>query len=285
MTTAFKEGKYDGCVQGNEGCSHKYGDIGAATATALLHPEARSTTLDADWTHGQLREPLLMICHFLRALEYQPRDGRQLELHDLAPKIGEEPHSAPSVFGYFQPEHQPAGAVRSAGLVSPEAELLTAPFILGLANGLAELIDYGLGHCNFGFGSDELKSYGLSLSALGRTCNNDKYKDTPNDGWLAYTPTATTASGIVEDLDLLLTSGRLSSHSRAIIEGAYDGTDDGLKNVLKLFTNAPEFHATNAHCREGCELLRPISAPGECAGDGCRQYRAVIVGLLARWRR
>ena len=48
----------------------------------------------------------------------------------------------------------------------------------------------------------------------------------------------------------------------AIIEGAYDGTDDGLKNVLKLFTNAPEFHATNAHCREGCELLRPISAPG-----------------------
>ena len=84
-----------------------------------------------------------MICHFLRALEYQPRDGRQLELHDLAPKIGEEPHSAPSVFGYFQPEHQPAGAVRSAGLVSPEAELLTAPFILGLANGLAELIDYG----------------------------------------------------------------------------------------------------------------------------------------------
>ena len=61
VTTAFKEGKYDGCVQGNEGCSHKYGDIGAATATALLHPEARSTTLDADWTHGQLREPLLMI--------------------------------------------------------------------------------------------------------------------------------------------------------------------------------------------------------------------------------
>jgi uncharacterized protein (DUF1800 family) len=280
VTTAFKEGKYDGCVQGKEGCSHKYGDIGAATATALLHPEARSTTLDADWTHGQLREPLLMICHFLRALEYQPRDGRQLELHDLAPKIGEEPHSAPSVFGYFQPEHQPAGAVRSAGLVSPEAELLTAPFILGLANGLAELIDYGLGHCNFGFGSDELKSYGLSLSALGRTCNNDKYKETPNDGWLAYTPTATTASGIVEDLDLLLTSGRLSSHSRAIIEGAYDGTDDGLKNVLKLFTNAPEFHATNAHCREGCELLRPISAPGECAGDGCRQYRAVIVVFL-----
>ena len=44
-----------------------------------------------------------MICHFLRALEYQPRDGRQLELHDLAPKIGEEPHSAPSVFGYFSP--------------------------------------------------------------------------------------------------------------------------------------------------------------------------------------
>ena len=109
--------------------------------------------------------------------------------------------------------------------MSPEAELLTAPFILGLANGLAELIDYGLGHCNFGFGSDELKSYGLSLSALGRTCNNDKYKETPNDGWLAYTPTATTASGIVEDLDLLLTSGRLSSHSHGrSSKKRHDGT-------------------------------------------------------------
>ena len=146
--------------------------------------------------------------------------------------------------------------------MSPEAELLTAPFILGLANGLAELIDYGLGNCNFGFGSDELKSYGLSLSAMGRTCNNDKYKDTPNDGWLAYTPTATTASGIVEDLDLLLNERPAVVIVERSSKAAYDGTDNGLKNILKLFTNAPEFHATNAHCREGCELLRPISAPG-----------------------
>ena len=93
-------------------------------------------------------------------------------------------------------------------------------------------------------GADELKSYGLSLSAMGRTCNIDKYKDTPNDGWLAYTPTATTAAGIVEDLDLLLTSGRLSSHSKAIIEGAYDGTD---------------FKADNADDGEG---------DGEGDGDG-----------------
>ena len=174
----------------------------------------------------------------------------------------------------------PAGGPSECGFSLAGSRITHGAIHPGPGERLAELIDYGLGHCNFGFGSDELKSYGLSLSALGRTCNNDKYKETPNDGWLAYTPTATTAAGIVEDLDLLLTSGRLSSHSRAIIEGAYDGTDDGLKNVLKLFTNAPEFHATNAHCREGCELLRPISAPGECAGDGCRQYRAVIVVFL-----
>ena len=36
----------------------QYGDLGAAFAAILLDREARSPTLDADPTHGQLREPL-----------------------------------------------------------------------------------------------------------------------------------------------------------------------------------------------------------------------------------
>jgi hypothetical protein len=40
--------------------------------------QARTSTLDADTTHGGNREPLLKLLHFLRAMEYSPKDGREV---------------------------------------------------------------------------------------------------------------------------------------------------------------------------------------------------------------
>ena len=117
VVAAFRQGAYDGATY-----SGAYGDVGAAVAACVLHPEATSSTLDADGTSGGLREPLIKLVHFMRAMEFAPRGARQLEMNDLAAKIGEEPHASPTVFNFYQPEHQPAGAVRAASLVSPEAE-------------------------------------------------------------------------------------------------------------------------------------------------------------------
>jgi hypothetical protein len=73
---AFKTGDYNGF-----GLSGKYGDLGAAVAATLMDREARSLTLAADPTHGQIREPILRLMHFLRAMEFHPREYKEVELN------------------------------------------------------------------------------------------------------------------------------------------------------------------------------------------------------------
>jgi hypothetical protein len=43
-------------------------------------PQARSAVLDSDPSNGQLREPWLKLLHLMRAMEYRPTDGREVEL-------------------------------------------------------------------------------------------------------------------------------------------------------------------------------------------------------------
>ena len=78
VSNAFATGR-----AGSQRFSEKYGDLGAALAATLLDREARSTTLDADPTHGVLREPLLKLLHLMRSLKFAPKDGREIELTKL----------------------------------------------------------------------------------------------------------------------------------------------------------------------------------------------------------
>ena len=55
---AFVSGRHGGVTY-----SGKHGDLGAMIAAILLDREARSVTLDADPSHGVLREPLLKLHH------------------------------------------------------------------------------------------------------------------------------------------------------------------------------------------------------------------------------
>ena len=54
-----------------------------------------------------------------------------------------QPFYAPSVFGFFLPTYKPAGIVADSGLVSPQAELTTAPNLVGYLNGMRSLVDFG----------------------------------------------------------------------------------------------------------------------------------------------
>ena len=42
--------------------------------------------------------------------------------------------------------------LEGAGLVAPEMQIATAPYVIGFLNGAASLIDYGLTSCNEGWG-------------------------------------------------------------------------------------------------------------------------------------
>ena len=93
-SAAFSAGAY-----GNVTYSGRYGDLGAMVAAILLDREAQSLVLDADPNHGQLREPLVKLYHFMRAMEYRPREHSEVDLtKTLIDKIGQQLYKSPSVF-------------------------------------------------------------------------------------------------------------------------------------------------------------------------------------------
>ena len=89
----------------------EYGDLGAAFAAVLLHPEARNVVLDSDPTHGSFKEPILLILGLMRSLGFERRfDIPWTEFGEsFGQRIGQMAHQIPSVFSFFLPEHQPPG--------------------------------------------------------------------------------------------------------------------------------------------------------------------------------
>jgi uncharacterized protein (DUF1800 family) len=90
VANAFTSGSYDVFGAG------KHGDMAATIAAVLLDREARTPVLDADSSHGTVREPLLKIMSVLRSLEYAsgpPIGGNEasykINLKTLESKIGQ----------------------------------------------------------------------------------------------------------------------------------------------------------------------------------------------------
>lgn len=211
VATAFIEGKY-----GDTTYSGKHGDMAALVTAILLDREARSPIIEADPTKGRLREPLLKVIHLLRSLEYKPRWGQDVNLADMQEKVGQMAFDSPSVFNFYLPEFAPAGPVSYAGLVAPEAQLGTAPQIIGYLNGVASLVDYGLSHCEHGFGDSRPAAY--------RECTQPREStEARSDGVLTYAPTEpTNPASVITELSLLLTGGQLSEQTRQVLTAAYE---------------------------------------------------------------
>ena len=156
VSEAFTEGTYvssEGDVFG-EG---RLGDLAATVAAILLDREARSAVLDADPIYGSLKEPLLRVLQFMRAMKLELTADSPLLRLELFNSIGEEAFKLPSVFSFFLPEYSPPGVVKAAGLVSPESYVLNTPKSLGLVSGLLAVAKYGLVNC-------ESEWFGVSYS-------------------------------------------------------------------------------------------------------------------------
>ena len=211
VAEAFSTGAYGGRTY-----SGKYGDLAATVAAMLLDRESRSAAVKADVNHGMLREPYASIIHVLRAMEYQ--SNYEINTEGLRNKIGQEPYNSPSVFNFYSPTYSPTGKVGDAGLVSPEAELLSAPNTVGLFNGLHALVDYGLSSCAQGFGNH------LTSNTIGGVdCSHPDSARAGAVGLLTLPqPEDRTAEGVVNQLDLLLTGGRLAPATKASIVESVD---------------------------------------------------------------
>ena len=277
IADAFRKGIYshaDGRTEGYFG-QGLHGDLEATVAAILLDREARSVVLDADPVHGAMKEPILKITALMRNLEFTstpefpfPRFSK-----DLQQTLGQMIYQAPSIFSFFHPEFQPTGVAISAGLVSPEAEVHSAPQIIGTMNGLLTMIKYGLDRCFGGLG------HSLNWDGTGECRSRIPGEYVNASSYPEFVPVdANSAVRIVDELALVMTSGRLSTEHRDTILEVINSEPEPMQAILKaeqLIASSSEFHSTGTITNRGRGRRRehkivPTESP----------YKALVVLML-----
>ena len=255
--------------------SGRYGDLKATAYAILLHREARSSALDLYPEHGRLKEPLMKVVQVLRAFEYEGRDSRELQFASIHDRIGQMAYQSPSVFNFYHKEYS-AGVATERNLASPEAELATAPWVVGWLNGMYSLIDYGLTHHAVGKGGGFGTGWGWGSVQKGPLAREQ------SNGWLKFIASSPKDSAAtLEELSLLLTDGRLNAKHASYIKKAYelvldkDGEEAALRRALKLFMLSADFHTTNVNSL--FKHLRPLRPP---MASHDRKFKAVVVLFL-----
>jgi uncharacterized protein (DUF1800 family) len=125
------------------------------TRAILLDPEARYGQWIAPDTYGKLREPLLALTHFWRAMDARHTCGTDAGGRHFANQpyryagyatawgtqdsqygsgVGQAPLRAPSVFNFFKPSYLPPGEMTTRNLLGPEFQLQTESVIANTAN-------------------------------------------------------------------------------------------------------------------------------------------------------
>jgi hypothetical protein len=144
-----------------------------------------------DPEHGKLNEPVLRFTALLRAFKYKvPTTLLPFDFGGAATEntLGQYPLSAPSVFNFYLPDYEPQGVIGTSGLVGPEFQILNAVYGISTPN-----LFYNLIYTTAG-------SFSLDL--------------TPQ--------TALATGAMIDNIDLLLTHGMMSSATRAQITTAVD---------------------------------------------------------------
>ena len=155
--------------------------------------------------------------------------------------------------------------------MSPESQVLSGPTSVQLMNTMISFLKYGASTCYGGFGVVKARK-----CRVGATWNggSSSYDPTEND--------IVTATGIVDELSTLLTSGRLDESRRQVIKQAYEDTinqgkssKEALINAQQLVVASPEFHSTNlgrptGQPRAAPTLPEPTNIP----------YKAVVLVML-----
>jgi hypothetical protein len=134
------------------------GDLAAVVRAILTDYEARSPAVLANFGYGKIKEPLLRMTAFLRALNVAAPNGRYMDSYfgenrwgpqytatggvfsDPNFTLGQQPLGSPTVFNFFSPTYSPPGAMAAAGLVAPELEITDSNFSIQVPNQLVELM-------------------------------------------------------------------------------------------------------------------------------------------------
>jgi uncharacterized protein (DUF1800 family) len=211
------------------------GDLKAVVKAILLDPEARYGEWQRPDTFGKLREPLLKITQMWRAMAARSTGGRVATLRPWPPiedQIGQAPLRSPTVFNFFKPDYAQPGEVATAGLVSPEFQILTDSMIVDTPNWLFHEV-----FCDYTGSEDCWASDDPATMQM----------DEDRDAALA----ASDPGALVDSYNALFMSGQMSPFMRNVLvtrlqEMTQDdyGSELGRRRVqhaLYLILNSPEY--------------------------------------------
>ena len=152
---------------------------------------------------------------------------------NLYAKLAQEPYEYPNVFNFYRPDFQPNGRILDNDLNGPEFQPLTDVTTIGLPNAIHWLINEGIKRStpDTGIGSKWYAQAELNL-----------------DTQIAI---ASDSDALLDQLDTLITAGRLTSANRSIIKSHIDSMpannnsqrEDRVKAAAWLFCLTPEFNS------------------------------------------
>ena len=172
------------------------GDMKAMIRAVLLDPEARDGVASAGSAAGRLKEPLLRMSAFLRAVSARSTSGAFLigNTDDPATSLGQTAFRSPSVFNFYRPGYVPPSTdLGAASLVAPELQTTSESSVAGYVNTMQSVVQNGAG------------------------------SGTPRDvqpDWTEWAALADDADALVDRMGLVLAAGALSSPARATIRDA-----------------------------------------------------------------
>ncbi|MES2716496.1 MAG: DUF1800 family protein [Pseudomonadota bacterium] len=198
------------------------GDLAAVVRAILLDDEARNAPPSG---FGKLREPVLRVAHWARALGARSTSGQWAMAWELE-AAGQRALAAPSVFGHFRPGHVPPNTrFASSGSTAPEFQIVNESSVAAWINTAEAMAGGGVGWTG---AANDVKVDHASLGAL--TANGQ------------LTP-------LVDQLDLLLLGGRMPASMRqalldtmaAITDSSASGLANRARAASFLVLASPDF--------------------------------------------
>lgn len=191
------------------------GDLKAVVRAILLDDEARNEAVLGSATAGRLRSPVQRLTAWARAFNVtSPSNAWAIgNTSNPATALGHSTGQAPSVFNFFRPGYTPPGsAIATLGLVAPEFQIANEQSVISYINFMYGLVSDGIGDVKADYGPISAK--------------------------------AGDAQALVDEVNLVLAAGQLSSASVATIKGAVESSSraaDRIGIAILLTLAAPEF--------------------------------------------
>ncbi len=212
---------YDVVQVFNSNANGERGNLGSTIKAILTHKEAREGHITHPETFGKLKEPLLRVSQLWRAFE--PKSIHpDFSYTWTARELSQAPLASPSVFNFFTPSFSQPGAIRDAGLVSPEFEILDESSVITMTS---RILANSMWTHNFKVAEDSEYI----------TINIDREMNLESDH-----------DALLDHLDFLLLGGRMSDELRLETKRLMDDRDyknaasQRVAEAIFLISSSPE---------------------------------------------